>query len=395
MDAYYRRTQSRIIEYCGGVEGSPEQWDSEFAVCGTEQDTAFRFLDNAELSSCLEAGADVYRSLWSRRGSLFFLDLEYKNRSDEEEIYRNGPQIFEAFIEPVYRELCSQLLASSVSFITVMTGTGYHLVFSAPFNTSGHRRLERLGEPCQELLNQYGRVFASGHRRRPVPRECGLAFDAMGRLAELLVKGLRCDPGIPVEVGIHQPRQIVLDLSTYADPLHWRFLRCVGSYHQKSKRRRFATLIRKPAAGEELSLPVALDLMRQPHRAAPHIRDQSAVIPAAGDGLHELISLYEASELHRRHRSFEAHRPEAEEMRRARALLAGWNDRELASDSGLRRAVRHARQEGISAKALGYAVAERYKRAEWSSPMMVWADAETDGYNPYSRALFWARLFST
>jgi hypothetical protein len=38
--------------------------------------------------------------------------------------------------------------------------------------------------------------------------------------------------------------------------------------------------------------------------------------------------------------------------------------------------------------------AERLKLGSYDSPIMAWATEEEDGYNPYSRAFFWARLYT-
>jgi hypothetical protein len=391
MDEFYRRTAPRILEYCGN-ERNPV-WDCEFVVAGHGRDRRFRFSENAGLHRFLDSGSDVYRSLWSRRSTIFFLDLEYKNLRDMQEIYRNGPQIFREATEPVYQEVRSLLESLGISFITVMTATGYHFVFAIPSGTQVHARLESLGSPCPELLRQYARVPRVSHRGRAVPEASGRAFDGMGRLAEYLVKSLDPSTHVPVEAGIHHERQILLDLSTFADPLHIRFIRCVGSYHQKSPQHRFATLLRRPLFGPELGLPEAVGLQRDPGRAAPFIASIPAAIPDGGDaGFRELLSRYESSELYRRHQEFDAHRPNPREAERARGHLSQFADEELADDDGLKRAVVSGRSRGIHPRALGYLAAERYRLAQWSSPIMAWATEETEGYNPYSRALFWARF---
>jgi hypothetical protein len=79
----------------------------------------------------------------------------------------------------------------------------------------------------------------------------------------------------------------------------------------------------------------------------------------------------------------------------ARMLLAECSDRELATDAGIKRAVRHAELKGVPAKALGSMLAARYRQITWGSPLMAWAGGKKDGYNPSSRALFWARVFAT
>ncbi len=109
MDSYYQKTRPRIQEYCSRQNNHQSDWDSQFLVCGKKGDTNFRFLDNSSLENILDLGADIYRSLWSRQGSLFFLDLDFKNTRDEQEIYNNNAQIFRTSIEPVYREISSLL----------------------------------------------------------------------------------------------------------------------------------------------------------------------------------------------------------------------------------------------------------------------------------------------
>ncbi len=395
MDEYYTQTKPRIVEYCGGDSGSGSDWDSEFVVCGLDQDRRFCFMGNSELDAILDMGADVYRSLWSRQGSLFFLDLEYINKRDAEDIYRNGRHIFKTHLEPVYQQLCGFLEACNLRFLTVMTATGYHFVFAVPFALPAHKRLERLGSPCHELLEQYARVYARGHRQRPVSAACANAFDGLGRLAEFLAKRLNTRQEVPVEAGLLHPRQIVLDLSTYADPLHLRFLRCVGSYHQKSSRRRYATCIRRQPQGQNLFLRELLRLYDSPNKAADMISSTPATIPEAGEGLHELLTLYEQSKLCRRHRDFDAYQPAADELRTAKRLLQDASDQELAADSGLKRAVLEGHRQEIHPAAIGKAVGECLEQGHWTSPIMAWANEQEDGYNPYSRAMFWARIYGT
>ena len=393
MDAYYLRTVPRILEYCGN--GANPVWDCEFVVGGSGRGRRFSFAQNEELRSLLQSGTDVYRSLWSRRSSIFFLDLEFKNVCDADEVYRKGREIFREVTEPVYRELSRLLQSLGIAFVTVMTATGYHFVFKVPFGSQHHARLMSLGNPCPELQGQYAHVPRHTHRRRAVPPECGLAFDGMGRLAEFLVKNLAPGTEVPAAAGIHYERQVLLDLSTYADPLHMRFIRCPGSYHQKSQRRRFATLIRRPAEGSELGVEDAYALLGDPGRAAEYIASAPAAIPDGGFGTGELISRYASSGLYLRHREFDCHRPEAVEREQARSLLRSFSDTELGRDDGLKHAVLSGLRRGIHAKTTGYLVAERYRLADWSSPLMAWAAADRDGYNPFSRALFWARYHST
>ena len=395
MDRYYTQTRPRIVEYCGGGSGHGSDWDSEFVVCGLDQDRRFRFMDNSELDAILDTGADVYRSLWSRQGSLFFLDLEYKNTRDPEEVYRNRFDIFKTSLEPVYGRLFSILQSFRIAFMTIMTATGYHFVFAVPFDTPEHRRLAGLGNPCPELREQYARVYPVGHRQRPVPPECGRAFDGLGRLAEFLVKDLNPESNIPTEAGILHARQILLDLSTYADPLHIRFIRCVGSYHQKSAHHRYATMIRHHPRGSGLSLKDLLTLACSPEEAAEYIHSTPAVIPQAGEGLPDLLAAYQSSELHRSHQEFDAHHVDDEEMSLTRKLLLTFSDQDLAHDSGLKQAVFQGYCQGIHPRAVGLMAAERLRQASWDTPIMAWATEREDGYNPDSRALFWTRLFGT
>ncbi|MCF8105294.1 MAG: hypothetical protein K9K64_07425 [Desulfohalobiaceae bacterium] len=394
MDWYYKRTKPRIQEYCGRNGDHPSAWDSEFLVCSQAGDTRFSFRENQALDAILDSGADVYRSLWSRQGSLFFLDLEYKNTRDREDVYRNRIDIFRSGLEPVYGRLFGILQSFCIDFMTLMTATGYHFVFKVPFQSWVHERLAGLGSPCPQLLKQYARVHPVSHRQRPVPLECGLAFDGLGRLAEYLAKELHTDSDIPVATGVLHPRQILLDLSTYADPLHIRFIRCAGSYHQKSQQR-FATMIRHFTRGPDLPLEDLLVLIAEPSEAADYIRSTPAAIPEAGSGLDRLLTAYQASGLGRRHQEFDAHHVEDEEIGQARKLLLTFSDQELAQDSGLKRAVLQGSCEGIHPRAVGLMAAERLRLATWDSPIMAWATECVDGYNPYSRALFWARLYGT
>jgi len=394
MDAFYSQTKPRIQEYCGLRSEESPGLDCEFLVARGAGEAPFRFTGNQDLDAILEGGDDIYRSLWSRRSSLFFLDLEFKNTQDPREIYRNGPDLFRRTLEPIYQELCGLLAACGLSFLSVITATGYHCVFAVPFETGEHARLESLGRPCQELMEQYARVPQVSHRSRPVPHSTALAFDGLGRLAEFLAKTIRPAADVPVAAGIQHPRQVLLDLSTFADPLHLRFIRCVGSYHQKSGQP-YATLIRREANGVEHPLEDLLSVYGWPLRAAKRICSTPARIPSAGHGLQDLMDQYLASELRRRHTAFDLSQPSSGDLENARKLLQGFQDHELAEDRGLKRAVQLGRCKGLHSRSIGMAVAERYRQAAWDSPIMAWHTESHDGYNPTSRALFWSRLYAS
>lgn len=67
-----------------------------------------------------------------------------------------------------------------------MVASGYHFVFSVPFNIKAHLMLQKIGHPHPKLLQQY-RKFPQSHGL-PLIKGEAQAFDGAGKLIEYLIR---------------------------------------------------------------------------------------------------------------------------------------------------------------------------------------------------------------
>ncbi len=220
--------RARIDEFCGAPgPGAPPSARHLAGYGGTrwlhepEGGPARRPL--AALSQLLDQGADVYRSLADREGTLLAFDLLYAHPSDPYEPYREPARCFER-LEGVHREVLAALARRGVTPLVLMGGRGYHYVSRAPAGSDLHRALRSLG----------ARPGRSSDAQR--------AHDGAGRLLELLLhevmRSASASSSVPLRLAEVPPPGggpfACLDLAAYADDVADRAVRCAFSSDQKA-----------------------------------------------------------------------------------------------------------------------------------------------------------------
>jgi hypothetical protein len=281
LSRYYANpwVRERIDEFCGAREpGAPPSATHLAGYGGT------RWLHELEggpvrrpssgLQSLLEQGADVYRSLSDRDGTLLALDLLYAHPSDPYEPYREPARCFER-IESVHREVLAALGRRGVVPLVLMSGRGYHYLFRAPADSDLRRALRSIGARRSEAATPSS--------------DADRAHDGAGRLLELVAHQVlrAASPlaSVPLRLGEVPPPAggpfACLDLASYADRAENVHVRCAFSSDQK------ALLMRPGSASPSVFvLPVgqrryeeALAVRTDPQAAASWAETVSAAIP--------------------------------------------------------------------------------------------------------------------
>jgi hypothetical protein len=275
--------RERIDEFCGSREpGAPPSALDLAGYGGTrwlhEQEGGPVRRPPSALPSLLEQGADVYRSLADRDGTLLALDLLYAHPSDPYEPYREPARCYER-IESVHREVLEALGRRGMAPLVLMSGRAYHYLFRAPAGSELRGELRSIGS-----LRPDGVWPASDDER---------AHDGAGRLLELLAHEvlraaapLAC---VPLRIGEVPPPGggpfACLELSAYADSAENTHVRCAFSSDQK------ALLMRPGCASPSVFvLPVGqrpygevLAVRQDPRAAALWAESVSASIPDVVD----------------------------------------------------------------------------------------------------------------
>lgn len=387
---YYTRVGSAVLGYCGGVDKHADTWDSRFVVEGLAHDSDFRYLPNEEIYHLMNKGADIYRSLQSRAGTVVFLDIDHII-GEKEKFHGERERAFRE-MEPHYRAVTDFLDERNIDYIVVVPASGYHVVFRIPFAASAHSTLRRAGSPHPRLLEQYERFPASPGL--PLINGEAHAFDGAGKLIEYIARHCMRRTTGNASLGRLSDSAVGYDISTYSDPLHLRFIRCAGSLHRKYPPRTYATILRRDRSGNELGLDESLSFSEDLKSAVAILSQQDSAVPTADEKeATDLLHEYTVSDLARWHRQFDEYRPPWREIARCRDIIRFTPDDALKSESGIRDAVMNARREGRHPRAMAEAVAERYLAMSADAVNFRWTTGVTDGYNPYSRANLFARVY--
>jgi hypothetical protein len=317
VGAYYRRpaVRARIAEYCGGREEDPLGFSST-GLGGYGGRRRLRMPEmavvpfgNGDFARLLEEGVDVSRSLADRGGTLIQLDLDYVNRLDPGEPYRDPARCFDR-LEPVHRAVCAAFERFAVPTFVLMTGRGYHYTARAVRGARLHDDLVSIASVAPPVRARYEAEQA----REPLAVSMGQAHDGAGRLLEhlahVIVRSLRGRTAIPVTIAdVPPPGQgpyACLDLTAYGDPLSSRHARCAFSSHQKAwvegiaPDRPFVLALPRDA----LDRSELLRARRDPESAARLAADTSVAIPDVTDAP-GWVAAYARSALARFHRHFD------------------------------------------------------------------------------------------
>jgi hypothetical protein len=321
--AYYRQTQvrSRLIEYCGGSAPDAHTGTARYLVTNGNITTGLGIPERshafgtADLDIVLTRGADIFRSMWDRDHMLFVVDLDYQNPDYPYEALYNPSSTFEK-MEPVFTALRQELSARGISHKAIMTGQGYHFVWSIPDSSPVNDRLARIGSMLPTLQEKYR--YDHPYTNEPVPTKKGAANAGIGLLFEFLahrVLGKTSEPGnIPavatgLPVGVQKQgrgrESASIDLSACGDPLFMRYFRCAFSVYHKAVDPGIhrICLPRDSARWNEMMEPRA-----SLEAAAEYARNHSAAIPEAEAGTGKLLDDYLQSGLRSFHDYFNSGR---------------------------------------------------------------------------------------
>lgn len=310
--------RERMCEFLGGAE----PWNASAAyLVGTDGVADYtRPSSTKRLPEYLEAGLEVDRSLWDRDLMIVDIDLEYHN-FDNPAIPWLDPERAFVLQKPVLDISLRILAEAGIVPLTLMSGRGYHLVWSIRRSTRAFCRLVKLGRIPPSLKARYQHAFFPGGAT--VELSLGRAFAGLGMMMEFIghrvLTASQESCTIPVqpaaiEVGPgSNGREIVsFDLSEYGDPLHTRHIRLPFSAYQKPRQmqwalgeegvRRLMPIFEIPLTG--MTQAEAIATARDPEAVVELSCHASAEIPEASAAMETLIDEYENSELAAFHQQF-------------------------------------------------------------------------------------------
>lgn len=328
---YYRTraVRQRILEYCGGSDGSDTTC---VFLSGTMPDepphvgwSAAALVPPADVEKLLAGGADISRSTWDSTSLLVHLDVDYQNIDRPTEPFVHPADVF-LKLEPVRRAVEQLLDEFELPMLALMTGRGYHVTGRIPLDSPLLAELSRLA-PIPPW-------FATCSARRPrwathvITEQHARAYVGMGMLVEHLAHQIMRRSASRSHIPVVLNGTVVgpsargrecasLDLSYAGDPLDIRHMRVAFSAYQKH---RFRTDIGHHVASTvppvvavpmaSLSLLELLESGREPEFAASLAAHVSAEIPVVTTGASNLLEEYLASPLARFHHEFYATAPE-------------------------------------------------------------------------------------
>lgn len=322
-NAYVR---ARIFEFFG--EAVHDLSPAVFLAIGMEDRSRHReALPVEELSSWVNRGAEINRSLWDRESLICHLDIEYVNFDDSAYPFLNEERIF-ALQQPVVAAAEAVLASRGIYPLKLMTGRGYHFVWKISRTSRAFEALASLGHLSASLKYLYATEHApTGEHVAP---ELGAAFAGLGLVMEFVAHEVKAcaasDCAVPVELGAietgggsHGREMISVDITEYADPLCSRVMRVPFSVYLKPAQQRFEIgtgivegllpVVVLPLG--DLSVAEALTVRHNPNAAAQLAESSLVIIPEVARPMNRLIKDYRCSRLARFHAEFYAQEHDA------------------------------------------------------------------------------------
>lgn len=272
------------------------------------------------LSDYLDAGLEVDRSLWDRDSLLVDVDIEYTNFDHPAAAWANPERAF-GLQTPVMDAAIAILARAGLDPLILVSGRGFHLLWSVARNSPVFARLARPGRVPPSLEARYFQVISPSGAG--IETSLGRAYAGLGLVIEFLGHGVlkasaKACP-IPVQMTAIEVgpgpcgREIVsFDLSEYGDPLHCRHIRLPFSAYLKPRQlewalgeagvRRLLPIFEIPLAG--MTMREAIEVSRDPDAAVRLSRRVCASIPDRSGPMEALVDAYEASELAAFHNEF-------------------------------------------------------------------------------------------
>ncbi len=410
-----RFVQARVAEFFGGA--IPDRATAVFCAAGDEHASHHRErLPLEELPSWQHRGAELNRSLWDRQSLLAHLDIEYVNFDHPAVAYLEPERIF-YLQEPVVRTVKSVLHSYGLHPLHLVTGRGHHFLWRVGQGSKAFGQLARLGHLAPSLRRLYATELSpAGEVVSPI---LGAAFAGLGLIIEFVaqqVKKLAArDCSLPVELGAietggleHDREMISLDITEYSDPLCSRVTRVPFSVYLKPNQQRDAIgaeivqhlppMFVIPI--HEMGIDEAVRVMRDPVAVRHLAQGTSTAIPSFSRPMERLIAAYRHSPLAHFHEHFFAEQHDAvaiwpETYDRVpfdplppcvRQILDQPNDL-LLRPGWVERLVRVMLSLGWHPRHIAGLLRSKYERDHG------WGD-QWQGYDPATRADFYARVFS-
>ena len=409
LKPYYRRPEvrERIREFLGGKNAGAPTCDYITADGPSRAERTPR--PPRELDAGLDAGLDICRSIADHESLVAHIDIEYVNFDFAAEPFLNPERIFE-LQEPVCEATGSLLGGAGIDPLHVLTGRGHHYAWSIKPPSTAFKTLVSLGE-------------LAGESRRKIPRRTpqplmARAFRGLGLVMEFMAHEIKRLAGrastIPVEltaveVGptFHGREIVSIDLSEYGDPLLSRIVRTPFSGYLKPWQQRavfgdhvvdnLAPFVFVPITDGRWKTALKT---RIPETAAEIAGTTTTTIPDHTEGTKKLAAAYLASGLHEFHKWFYSEEHLAAEswpetydrldMSKltpcTRHILEHPNDL-LLKPCGLRHVTHVLLAAGWHPRHIAGLIRSKFERDYW------WGD-QWAGYNPATRADFYARVFS-
>jgi len=310
LQDYYRNpsVRSRIMEFLGG--DSPDTTTCEYITADGMCHPRRQPVSVRELSSKLDDGLDICRSLWDRESLIAHLDVEYVNFDFAAEAYLDPTRIFE-LQEPVARAIESLLRHFGIHPLHVLSGRGHHYIWSVPRNSEAFAQLVCLSGEKSPIGATPGRPDA-----KTVPAALSKAFFGLGLVMEFLAQEIKklASPEclIPIELtavevgpSVRGREMISLDISEYGDPLSTRTTRVPFSGYLKPWQQihamgtenihRFGALVFVPLCG--MTAREGMLVMRDTGCATDLAERVCTGIPNQTTGTLNLVGAYSGSPL--------------------------------------------------------------------------------------------------
>lgn len=403
---YYQAPEirQRMIEFLGGTQLS----DATAAyITATDGYTDFNV---PEPPTCLERRLDeiveIDRSLWDQASLIAHIDLEHHNFDHPEAAWLAADRAFQ-LQQPVLDAILAILRVAGIAPLILVSGRGYHLVWSCERESRTFERLATLGRLPATLQGRYARGCSPSGLW--VDSDLARAFAGLGLIMEYLwqrvFESARTECQIPIqpaaiEVGDQEHgREIVsFDLSEYGDPLDTRRIRLPFSVYLKP--RQFEWLLGRdgvdallpifeiPLAG--MALAQAIEAAHDPELARELARQTTVRIPNASVEMSTLLDAYERSRLAAFHEQFYRELDAPPRVFGGAPACAEWlfrypNDW-LLRPAALQHAVRVLTALGCNAAGIVDWIYGAYlKDCNWGD---IWTRLD-----PLNRAAFYTRLF--
>lgn len=328
---YYRNAdvRTRIHEF---IKTSKNGSSSCEFLAATNEDAAppFKSYPSSALSSLLDGGFEICRSLWDHHSLIADFDIEYVNFDDGAEAFVEPERVF-AIQQPVEDTIKRLLQEYGIGALHVLSGRGHHFIWQVKQDSAEFKELAELGRATPSLF--VTETKPHGPNNRSVPTGLAHAFAGLGLVMEFLAHRVKQTAApltkIPIELTAvevgpteHGREMISIDISEYGDPLYSRTIRVPFSVYRKPWQQHWAIgaeILKNlqpffviPLQG--IDWREGISITRDRRLTAKLAARSSVKIPDATHGTGRLLAEYEKSKLARFHGLFYSQEQHAAEL---------------------------------------------------------------------------------